>query len=145
MAVQNKSDNNNISFVHAGTGRILDNEIFMQDAGRTTDIAQYTVVAYDAANAKWRPLTNVTATTSLNRPMGIVLNSLEAADIVAGDVAGNLVLVGGNIVCAEDMITLENSLTLNSVVTIDAMTIEDVLRMRGIYLTDAQSDTAAQA
>jgi hypothetical protein len=62
MAVQTNLNNTNVAFERAGEGRIFDNETFEQDAGRSTELAIYTVVAQKAATKKWVPLTSVDPT-----------------------------------------------------------------------------------
>lgn len=69
-------------------------------------------------------------------PTGIILNSIPTASLVAGDVAGNLVLLGGNVICDTDQVVLENSLTLNDVVISLSKTLSRALEDRGIWLTD---------
>lgn len=265
MAVQNNTNLTNIPFRRSGEGRIYDNETFEQDAGRSTALAVYTLVAQKAASQKWVPLTDVdpeltagklvagalgtnlagfqavtdgeyafsvdgvlinitgldfsailalhevadtinaaaagrffaafdsktnvitytsptvgvqstvsvmaavsggtgtdisgsgflngaagTATAGAgndgsNLPTGIILNSIAAADLVAGDVSGNLVLVGGNIVVDRNQVVLENSLTLNTVVVSEFKTILRALEDRGIFLTATIDGSLHQA
>jgi hypothetical protein len=78
-------------------------------------------------------------------PSGVILQSIPAASLVAGDVTAVLVLKGGNIVCDKNQVVLENSLTLSDVVTSQFKTIEAVLEDRGIWLTDSIDISSPQA
>ena len=77
-------------------------------------------------------------------PSGIILDTLTAAQLVAADVTGVPVLIGGNIICDTNQIVLENSLALTTVVAARAQTIQSVLEGRGIWLTDSFDISAPQ-
>ena len=79
-------------------------------------------------------------------PVGIYLGeSITAAALVAGDVVGRVVLMGGNIVCDKDQVVLENSLALTDVVVALSQTIQRALEQRGIWLTDSIDISSYQA
>jgi len=79
-------------------------------------------------------------------PSGIFVGSaIAAADLVAGDVTGQMVLVGGNVVVDKNQLTLENSLAVTDVVVARGETIEAVLQGRGIYLNDSRDISSHQA
>lgn len=78
-------------------------------------------------------------------PTGIILNSITAASLVAGDVTGNMVLVGGKIVVDENQVVLENSLALTNVVVSRQKTIQRCLEDIGIFMTDSIDGSSYQA
>ncbi len=76
-------------------------------------------------------------------PTGIFVGTaITAAALVAGDVTGQMVLVGGNVVVDKDQVVLENSLALTDVVVSRAQTIESALQERGLYLIDTRDISA---
>jgi hypothetical protein len=77
MAVQNTLNITNIPWKHSGEGREIDNETIAQDAGRSTALAQFTVMAQQVADGKWVPLTDVAP-------------ALTGATLVCGAVGTNL-------------------------------------------------------
>lgn len=111
---------------------VRDNETLLQDAGRTADLVQYTVMSRDPATNKLVPLTNAAATDGTEIPCGLSAQLTATADIVAGDVTGfHLYIKVGRI--DEASIVLENSLDLDDEITNQNMTIRDMLYIRGIY------------
>jgi len=79
-------------------------------------------------------------------PSGIYIGeSIPAADLVAGDVTGRMVLLGGNVVVDTEQVVLENSLTLNSVVVSRFQTIASVLQDRGIWMQSTVDISSYQA
>lgn len=78
-------------------------------------------------------------------PSGIILNSIPAASLVAGDVTGNLVLLGGNVTVDKEQVVLENSLALTDVVVARSATIESVLLDKGISITETIDGVSYQA
>ena len=97
-AIQSSVVNKTAPFiVKNGPGLVLDNETILTDAGRTKALAQYTVMAYIVASNKWIPWNSVTATDGSAFPAGILMTDggFTAAQLVAGDVTGAAILVGG--------------------------------------------------
>lgn len=80
-------------------------------------------------------------------PSGILVSeAVTAAALVAGDVTGVQIMIGGRgAVLTEDMLTLENSLTVNSVVVARSETVERVLQNKGLFLSDSIALGAYQA
>ena len=117
-------------------------EVILQDAGRTTDLEIYTVMAQIAATEKWVPLTDIAATDGTAYPLGILYSpTVPAADIVAGDVANQIILVGGEIIVNEGLLVFENSLDLTTVIgagTIHARTIKMALADIGIRTKETE-------
>lgn len=147
MAVQGRSDRKNYSFILRGETAVKDNEILAQDAARAAVLKKYTVLAQVASSRKWVPLTDVTAAaTGENTARGIYMgDDIAAATLVAGDVTGALILVGGALATVDaQQLVLENSLTVNSVVNddpagadngvVNVRRIEDDLARIGIYV-----------
>jgi hypothetical protein len=97
-AIQSSVVNKTAPFiVKNGPGLVLDNETILTDASRTKALAQYTVMAYIAATGKWIPWYSVTTTDGSAFPAGILMTDggFTAAQLVAGDVTGAAILVGG--------------------------------------------------
>jgi len=139
MAVQGRLDLSNFSIILSGITLTVDSGVLLQDAGRSAVFFSGTVVAKIAATGKWVPLTDVTLTTGAAIALGVYLgDDVAAADLVAGDVTGALILTGGG-ACTLDssLVILENSLTPATVVetgTINARTIADDLARIGLFL-----------
>lgn len=145
MAQQGRTDFYNYPFVLEGEPRHKDNETILTDGARATVLKRFTVMAQVAASRKWVPLTDVAALDGTNTARGIYMGEdIPAATIVAGDVTGCPIIVGGA-VCTVDaqQLVLENSLTLNSVCSddpagadngaVNVRRIEDDLIRIGIY------------
>lgn len=80
-------------------------------------------------------------------PLGIFWgDAVAAASLVAGDVTGQQIMIGGQgVILDEDQITLENSLATTDVVVARAETIASVLQGRGIYLQATRDISAYQS
>ena len=79
-------------------------------------------------------------------PTGILISSeVAAALLVAGDVTGQCVLIGGNVVVDGDAMVLEGSLARTSVVVDRGQTIESCLADRGIFCAETRDISAYQA
>jgi hypothetical protein len=115
---------------------VRDNETLLTDGARATVLKRGTVMAQVAASKKWVPLTDIAAvTTGAAVARGILLSEdVTAAALVAGDVTGQVILVGGAAVTLDaQQVVLENSLTLNTVVSDDpAGADNDVVNVRRI-------------
>ncbi len=131
-----------------GEGVIKDDKTIQQDAGRgAVDMAFLTVMVIDAADQKLKPMTVLTDATSESVPVGLLMQTVAAASIVAGDVDDVKLLIGSNKMIDEDKIVLENSLTLESLITVPAggqRTIRTALQDIGIYPRKSQNDQQIQ-
>lgn len=146
MSLESKLTIDTTGFILGGSGNYQDSVTIEQDAGRgSADMVQYTVMVRDATTEKLKPMTVLDNVDSESYPVGLLWNTVDAADIVAGDVANQKLLVGGNIQVDEDKIVLENSLTLESLITATAgsdRTIRTALISLGI--TPAKADSIGQ-
>lgn len=149
-AVQVTTQNDTLDLYLSGQAITKDQETIAQDAGRATPLVFGTVMAKIAATGLWTPLVDVALTTGAGVARGIFVGSdIAAADLVAGNVVDQPILVGGDaLVVDENLITLENSLTLATVVetgTVQARTIEDDLINVGIFAGESISITGQQS
>lgn len=136
MANQARLNVQNQGFILYGNARIEDGQTVVQDAGRgAADMVRYTVMAKDPTTGKWTSLTDVAAVDGTSVPRGILVHTIAAADIVAGDVTGVEIWVGGSIDVSEEQLVLENSLTLATEITAanPTLTIREALKQIGIY------------
>jgi hypothetical protein len=95
----------------------------LTDGARAAVLKKYTVMAQVAASKKWVPLTDVTIEdTGAGVARGIFMgDDVTAAALVAGDVVGQLILVGGAAATVDSQqLVLENSVTLDTVVSDDS-------------------------
>lgn len=150
MSVQVVTQNNTLDLYMSGMAISKDQEILLQDAGRAIPLVFGTIMAKVAATGKWVPYTNVAAVDGAAVTRGIFVGAdIPAADLVAGDVVDQPIVVGGDaLVVDENLITLENSLTLATVLdaaSITARTIEDDLISIGIFAGESISITGQQS
>lgn len=149
MSVQVTTQNTTEDLYMSGMAISKDQETLLQDAERTAPLVFGTIMAKVAASGKWVPLTNVAATNGEAIARGIFVGAdVAAADLVAGDVVDQPIVVGGDaLVVDENLITLENSLTLATVVgaTLEQRTIEDDLISVGIFAGESISITGQQS
>jgi hypothetical protein len=121
-----------------------DNAIIAEDAGRATDLLQYTLMGKVAATEKWVPFTDETATDGSAENFGIYMGAdIAAADIVAGDVIDNAIIYRG-LRFDEDKLVIENSKTLATVIgatTIHAHTVRDGLHDQDLIPQKTQTAT----
>lgn len=137
MPVQTRTDYDNAPFVLGGVPASLIDQVILQDAGRSAVLARYTVMAQDPTTLKWVPLTDIAAVDGTGLPAGIYIgeDAITAAALVAGDVSGNQILVGGAAcLINEDLIVFENSLLKTSVIADRDKTIEALLREIGLFI-----------
>lgn len=144
MGVQVSRDNNTVPFIRfPNPAAIISDAIIAQDGGRAIPLAPITLMAKIAATQKWVPFTDETAVNGSAIPQGVYLGpSIAAADIVAGDVTDNQILVGAAFVDLNQLI-IENSKTLDTVINatggadnINIQTVRDYLANRGIFVED---------
>lgn len=143
MDVQTRLDNNANPFILSGYGYSREPETLLQDAGRgAADLVQFTLMARIVASGKWVPFTSaVTVETGASVPQGIYLGAdIAAADIVAGDVTGLVILIGGNLTYDDARLVIENSLTLatpikasTAVDNVFVQRVSDFLENKGMY------------
>ena len=135
MAVQGTRNNVNKPFIVGGQGYVKRGTVAQIPGRGTTAMAIHTLMGYNPSTKKWVPYTNVSATDGTQRPCGILMQSLTAASLVAGDVTDVAILIG-NAVIDDGLLVLENSVTLASIITVPtnvAITVEDAMRQAGIY------------
>lgn len=130
MAVQGEQNNTNVPFIH-NNNSLVESGTIAQDAERTADLLQYTVMAYNAVNGNWVPFTALADTEGESMPRGIYLDEdIPAADLVDGDIEDCSILVGDAIV-NRDMVVWDQDLqTEDSVVnpgTVNATSAERAL------------------
>ena len=119
MVVQSRANIDTSPFVLSGIPFSRNNEVFLQDGGRATPLAQFTLLSQDAITGKWEVFDSlVVVETGASVPRGIYLgDDIPAADIVAGDIAQLSVLVGGAGVTYDDsQLVIENALLLTSII-----------------------------
>jgi hypothetical protein len=127
---QGRTDQDVTPILRFGEALIRDNETFAQDAGRSGDLEKYTVLARDPATNTLVVLVP-TATDGTEIPAGLSAQSIDEADIIAGNVTGfQLYIKTGRI--DEDSIILETG-TLETEVTNQNQTIRDLLFRIDIY------------
>lgn len=135
MTVQIQADINTTPFIlFSNMSSRKDNAVLIQDAGRATPLAPFTLMAQISASEKWEPWTDIAATDGTAIPSGIFLPSdiqgaITAAELVAGDVVDVPILVFGA-KFDEDKLVMENSLTLETVLaaaTVNNKTAREVL------------------
>ena len=144
MTIQSRSNNSSVPFIRfAYPGALEQLAIILQDAGRSAVLAFGTVMAKVAATQKWVPFTDETAVNGSAVPAGIYIGpDIAAADIVAGDVTENQILVGAAFIDLNQLV-IENSKTLDTVINatggadnILIQTVRDFLANRGIFAED---------
>lgn len=148
MAVQVNSNLTNEPFFLSGTRVSKEAETVVQDAGRSGAMVKYTLMAYDPATGKWNSFTNEAATDGTQFPRGILMADLTEAEIKAGDVVDVPIVVGGGFTFDSSQLTIENSKTLATVINVPAnfnTSVEDFLRMVGMYPESTQSQDAFQS
>lgn len=118
---QVRTNHSNISqFAPAADVIVRTGMIVKQDAARgTTDMADLTVMAMDSTG-DLIPLTDNTAVDGTQIPVGLLKGTIDAADIVAGDVSNQRLYKSGKFF-AESQVVLENSLDLDDNITVSAI------------------------
>lgn len=138
MAVQVSTNNITVPFVRDGVPFVKDNEVLVQDAGRSGNMVAYTLMAYNPTSAKWVPFTDETATDGTQWPRGILMKTYTEAAIKAGDIADVPIVVGGRgLVIDNSQLVIENSKTLATIINSPAGTnknVENVLNEIGIFV-----------
>ena len=140
MSVQNRADLNNNPFILADFSLARNAEVLLTDAGRSVPLVRLTLMSKVAASGKWVPFTDETATDGTAIPQGVFLgDDVPAADLVAGDVVDQSILVG-NALYDVSQLVIENSklLTTVSLATSAAdnrftQTVADYLENKGMF------------
>ncbi len=124
MAFQARQDYDITPILRFGEALIRDDETFLQDAGRSGDLATYTVLGRDPTTGKLEVL-DLTATDGTEIPAGLSAQSATEADIKAADITGfQLYVKTGRI--DEASIVVEGS-TLDAEITNQNQTVRDML------------------
>jgi hypothetical protein len=128
------------------------NAVLDQDGGRSAPLVYGTVMAKVAATQQWVPFTSATATDGSAIPLGIFVGEdVPAADLVAGDVTDQPILIGGQVMVDQTQLVIENSLTLATVIepsdatnTYFVQTVKDYLANVGIWVESTIAISAAE-
>lgn len=138
MGVQSRGDLNNNPFILTGMSLVRNNEILLQDGGRAIPLAPFTVMAKILASGKWVPFTDeTTVETGASVPQGIFLgDAVPAADLVAGDVVGQSILVGGALTYDDAQLVIENAKTLATIVKATTAVDNTLVKTVGALLED---------
>ena len=135
MKVQERTDIANIPFLRQGPVVSIDDAVVAQDAGRATDLLAKTLMSYNPTTQKWVPFTDETASDGTQFPKGILVNTIETAKLVAGDVSDVMIWTGRAIIDGAQLV-IENSLTLDTIVNVPAglnTSVKDLLKQIGIF------------
>lgn len=138
MAVQTRANIDTTPFILAGFP-VSETRTLAQDAGRTTDMAYGTVMVMDPSTRNLEPFTDETATDGTEKPIGILLETVPFASIVAGTVSDIPILVGGNVYVDQNKVVIENSKTLNTVISSLNLTVRQALKWSNIYCEDTEA------
>jgi len=136
MTVQARLNTDTTKLLKSGFALVKENETLKQDAGRSGNLAPYTLLSYDATNAKWVPFTDETATDGTEFPTGVYVgtDALTEAAIKAGDIVGIPVLVGAACTIDSAKLVIENSKTLATKIATLNISVEQCIRWAGIFV-----------
>lgn len=147
MKVQSRNDLSNRSAILDGSltaSSIIG--IIKQDGGRATPLLPYTLLAKVAATGKLTPFISEVAVDGTALPSAIYMGAeISAADIVAGDVEDQIVLLGGNVYFDRSKLVIEGGKLTTTVIaaaSVNAKTVEDTLNERGIFLAESVETTS---
>lgn len=134
--VQVSQNVTNQAFVLEGPALTIENVTFLQDAGRgAVALAPYTVLSRVSASGKYVPFTDETAVDGSERPIAISTAEIAGADLVAGDVTGQVVFVQIPLL-DKNQLVIENSKLLTTIITSLLLTVEEALRQTNIFVED---------
>lgn len=139
MVVQSSANLNNNAFILSGNSFVRNDETLLQDAGRgAVALEPFTVMARILASGKWVPFTDETVVeTGASVPQGILLgDAVPGADLVAGDVTGQSILIGGCLTYDSSQLIIENAKTLNTIVKATTATDNTLVKTVGDLLED---------
>lgn len=139
MGLQVRNNLSNKPFVlNSGLHLTKDDAVLLQDAGRVAALVFGTLLAKIAATGKYVPFSDETAVDGTAKPAAVYLGpDIPAADLVAGDVEGNIISLGGSVMLDKEQLVIENAKTLDTVIgaaSIHASTVEQELNKIGIFL-----------
>lgn len=130
MPVQTSQNNVNKPFILGGES-LTRNADIAQDAGRTTDLLQFTVMAKNATSGLWVPFNDLTQTNGESVPRGIYLgDDIEAADLVDGNVEDVPILYANALIDENQTVWDDDTLSADSIVNpanIEARTAREAL------------------
>ncbi len=140
MAVQVRLNNQTNKLILSDDSLVKNGDI-TQDAARTTDLLQNTVMAFNATTGQWVPFNSLVLTNGGSVPRGIYLgDDIPAADLVDGDIEDADILVGNATVDVELVVWDDNTLDADSIVNptnIEARTAYYALsESAGIFIED---------
>lgn len=116
--------------------------VLAQDAGRTTDVVTGAILGYIATSGKVVAF-DPTATDGSAVNLAVHTGpTIAFADIVAGDIAGVPVVVGGNVKVREDLLVLDAD-TIDTAYATGTKTVRQSLYNRGIYPQSTDFNTTA--
>jgi hypothetical protein len=144
MAFQARQDNTTEPLILDGYSFTRE-AVIAQDAGRTTDLLNRTIMAKNAGTRQWVPFNALADTEGESVPRGIYLGEdIAAADLVDGDIEDIVIMTGGACTVNENLVVWDDdTLDADSVVapgTIEARTARDALvESAGIFLEDTVS------
>jgi hypothetical protein len=139
--VQTEQNLDNTPFLLSGTAIKTTSATIRQiDPHTEGDIKQFTVMSKNATTKKWEPFINEAAEDGTAIPQGIYVGAdILQATVEAADVVNVEIVIGGNIMVAEEKLVLENSKTLDTIIVIgevgspqDERTVRDRLQSVGI-------------
>lgn len=108
MAVEVTTTIKQRSFLLEGTHKTKTDAVLTTDAGRTTDLAPWTLLGVNPATGKAVPWASDLATGALTNLAIYQGEAIPSADIVAGDVTDIATIIGGERSFAEDLLIFDN-------------------------------------
>ncbi len=116
-----------------------------QDAGRTTNLLNNTIMAKNATTGQWVPFNDLTQTNGESVPRGIYVGGdIAFADLADDDIEDVPIMIGGSCTVNENLVAWDDdTLDADSIVNpanIEARTAREALaQASGIYLEDTVS------
>lgn len=108
MSVETTTNIEQRSFLLEGTHKTKTDATLTTDAGRTTDVAPWTLFGFNPATGKYVPWASDLATGAQTNLAIYQGDAIASADIVAGDVTDLAVVIGGERSFAEDLLVFDN-------------------------------------
>lgn len=142
MELQVSIENDNTPFILSGESKVINGTI-ARNAGRTTVLKKYTVLARVASTGFYTPFVATNLTTGASVPRAIYLgDDITAAALVAGDVIDLPILVGDAVVDGDQVVFDGGTLSAATVVnptTIEARRADDTLASEaGIFIESTE-------
>jgi hypothetical protein len=133
--IQTEGQLDNTPFLLSGTPIKTTTSVIKQIAGHVGDLKQFTLMAKigEGGDAgKWLPFTDEAATDGTAIPQGIYVGAdIAEASIQGGDISDVEILIGGNVMVAEEKLVIEAGKTLDTIIivgTTDKRTVRDHLQ-----------------